>query len=87
MKKYIISLSVLLISFINFAQTPQNVNPGKGKGESMWDSPTTIILIVVFILLMIVSRSWSKKVQAKRDELSKRNKNEDSESEGDVEEK
>ena len=80
MNKIAVSLFAILLSTIDFiAQTPQNVNPGKGKGKSVWDDTTTIILIVAFILLLIVSRSWSKRIGNKRDEISRRNKEKEEE--------
>ncbi len=70
---------MILIAFISLrvsdllAQRPQNVDIGKGRGESAWDSTTTILLIIAFFLLMFISRRWSKKIQDKRDQLSKKN--------------
>lgn len=77
MKKLIISIYVLLIGFVAFAQIPQNVNPGTENKESMWESPVTIVLIAVFILLLVTSRSWSKKFLRKRDDITDREKEEE----------
>ena len=77
MKKLIISIYVLLIGFMTFAQIPQNVNPGTENKESMWESPVTIVLIAVFILLLVTSRSWSKKFLRKRDDITDREKEEE----------
>ena len=79
MKLRIQLLIFSLVSFLySFAQTPQNIDRGKGRGESMWDSTTTIILIAAFIILMIVSRTWAKKVRNKRDERSEKDNSEKS---------
>lgn len=58
-----------------FGQIPQNVNPEAGKeGESLWDSTSAIIFAAVIILLLIIGRTWSKKVHQKRDEMSQKDK-------------
>lgn len=79
MKRLISLFTFLTIGLFSIAQTPQNIDPGDGKGESIWDNTTTIILIVVFILLMIISRTWSKRVHSKRDEISNEQKEKDEE--------
>lgn len=76
MKNLLLILFVAFNSLTLLAQTPQNINPDSGKGNSMWDSTTTIIFIAAFILLLIISRTWSKSINKKRDELSKRDKEE-----------
>lgn len=74
MKRLISLFTFLIVGLFSIAQTPQNIDPGDGKGKSIWDNTTSIILIVVFILLMIISRTWSKRVHSKRDEISNENK-------------
>jgi hypothetical protein len=66
----------LLFSVPVYAQRPQNIDIGKGRNESIWDSPWTIALLVGFVILMIVSRSWSKKIHARRDSESEKDKKE-----------
>jgi len=83
MKKFITSIFISLISFISLTQIPQNINPGTENKESMWESPITIVVIAVFILLLVVSRTWAKRILRKRDDISGRNKEEDSDSESD----
>lgn len=79
MKKLIMLLTFLYTGLLSIAQTPQNISPGKGKGESIWENTSTIVLIVVFILLMIISRTWSKRVHSKRDEIASSDKEKDEE--------
>jgi membrane protein implicated in regulation of membrane protease activity len=76
MKKLIITLmSTVILVMSAFAQIPQNVNPEAGKeSESLWDSTSAIIFAAVIILLLIIGRTWSKKVHQKRDEMSKKDK-------------
>lgn len=77
MKLRIQLLIFSLVTFLHsFAQTPQNIDRGKGRGESMWDSTTTIVIIVAFFILMIISRTWAKKIRNKRDERSEKDKEE-----------
>lgn len=75
MKKLIITLvSVFFVVLNAFVQTPQNVNLGEDDNKSLWDSTSAIIFAAVIILLLIVGRTWSKKVHQKRDEMSKKDK-------------
>lgn len=78
MKKLTVILISIFFSTINLiGQIPQNVNPESGKkGESLWDSTSAIIFAAVIILLLIVGRTWSKKVHQKRDEMSQKDKEE-----------
>lgn len=77
MKKLIITLlSVFFIVFDAFVQTPQNVNLGDDENKSLWDSTSAIIFAAVIILLLIIGRTWSKKVHEKRDEMSRKDKEE-----------
>lgn len=78
MKKinYIITSLILLISNFIYGQTPQNVTVGKGKGEDIWDSKTGLFIILAMIIILFISRNWSKKIQKKRDELSRLDKEE-----------
>ena len=78
MKKLTVILISIFFSAINLiGQIPQNVNPESGKeGQSLWDSTSAIIFAAVIILLLIVGRTWSKKVHQKRDEMSQKDKEE-----------
>ena len=89
MRKILYTSVIFLFCSVSniFAQIPQNVNTGNDKEESIWTSTAALIFIVIFIVLMIVSRSWSKSIQAKRDQLTKRNESaeEGEQSDGDKE--
>jgi preprotein translocase subunit SecG len=78
MKKLTVLLISIFFSTINLiGQIPQNVNPESGKeGQSLWDSTSAIIFAAVIILLLIIGRTWSKKVHQKRDEMSQKDKEE-----------
>jgi hypothetical protein len=71
-----LALFFILISntFFYFAQTPQNIDIGKGRGESIWQSPWTIALLFGFVFLLIISRKWSKRIHEKRDSESEKDK-------------
>lgn len=70
-------MSTVLFVMNIFGQIPQNVNPESGdEGKSLWDSTSAIIFAIVIILLLIVGRTWSKKVHQKRDEMSRKDKDE-----------
>lgn len=73
-KLMILFLSIVFASTSIIAQTPQNITQGDGKGESLWNSTSAIIFAVVLILLLIIGRTWSKKVHEKRDEMSRKDK-------------
>lgn len=77
MKKLIITLTSIFFLVLNtFAQTPQNVNLGDDDNKSLWNSTSAIIFAVIIVFLLIVGRTWSKKVHQKRDEMSKKDKEE-----------
>jgi len=81
MKQWIVSSYLIFLASWNVvAQTPQNVTVGEGRGESIWDSTGTIIAVIGFLLLIIISRKWSKKIHEKRDELASRDQEEKSSS-------
>lgn len=52
------------------AQAPQNVTVGKGKDESIWESSTALMIVVLILFIMIVTRTWSKRIHKKRDDLA-----------------
>ncbi len=88
MKKthYIFTSLILVISNFIYGQTPQNVTIGEGKGESIWDSQSALIVVLVILVVIFISRNWSKNIHKKRDELSRldkedREKNEKSQKE------
>ncbi len=66
--------TLLLLFILNgvmvIAQTPQNITQQDDTNQSLWNSTSAIIFVAVFIVLMIVGRLWSKKVQKKRDEIA-----------------
>lgn len=72
MKRKVLYFLVIFLSSINsWAQTPQNVTQLDNENkDSLWESTSAIIFVVVLIVLLIVGRTWSKKVHKKRDELS-----------------
>ncbi len=78
MKKLIITLLSTIILVMNaFGQIPQNVTTQSAEeGKSLWDSTSAIIFAAVIILLLIIGRTWSKKVHEKRDEMSRKDKEE-----------
>ena len=77
MKKLMIIVLGVFFSVLNLlGQTPQNINLGDDENKSLWDSTSAIIFAAAIILLLIVGRTWSKKVRQKRDEISRKDKEE-----------
>jgi hypothetical protein len=77
MNKLAIIVFSVFFSVLNLlGQTPQNVNLGDDENKSLWDSTSAIIFAAVIILLLIVGRTWSRKVHQKRDEMSRKDKEE-----------
>lgn len=73
--KGIYLLTFCLITLNGWSQTPQNVTQLDDENkESLWSSTSAIIFVAVLILLLIVGRTWSKKIHEKRDELSNKDK-------------
>lgn len=70
-------MSTLFFVMNIYGQIPQNVNPESGgEDKSLWDSTSAIIFAAVIVLLLIIGRTWSKKVHQKRDEMSRKDKEE-----------
>lgn len=69
---------LILFCFVNvtvWSQTPQNVTQLDDENkESLWTSTSAIIFVAALILLLIVGRTWSKKIHEKRDELTDKDK-------------
>jgi F0F1-type ATP synthase membrane subunit a len=70
---YFTILFIFIYSSNLFGQIPQNIDRGEGRGESIWDSPWTIFSLVIFVILLVISRTWSKKIHKKRDHESQKN--------------
>ncbi len=60
--------------FIVYGQSPQNVSVETGPSQSLWSSKTGIAIFFAFVILLIVGRSWSKRIHKKRDEVSMKDK-------------
>ncbi|PKR81612.1 hypothetical protein CW751_03555 [Brumimicrobium salinarum] len=58
------------------AQTPQHVTQTDKEQINFWESNTAMIIGIVVIVLLIIARTWSKRIHKKRDEVVN-NKNED----------
>lgn len=73
MKRVALYTILFLLSAINtIAQTPQNVTQlDNEEKDSLWNSTNAIIFVAVLILLLIIGRTWSKKIHEKRDEMTK----------------
>jgi uncharacterized membrane protein YdbT with pleckstrin-like domain len=69
MRKFIVFL-VSISSTVVYGQSPQNISADSGEAESLWSSKVGIAIFVVFFVLLIIGRTWSKKIHRKRDELS-----------------
>jgi Flp pilus assembly protein TadB len=69
MRKLMLFL-VSISSIIVYGQSPQNIIVDSGESESLWSSKEGIVIFVVFVILLVVGRTWSKKIHRKRDELS-----------------
>ena len=74
MKKFVGYIFVFLLTTLNtWSQTPQNVTQLDNEDkESLWNSTSAIIFVAVLILLLIVGRTWSKKIHEKKDEITNR---------------
>jgi Flp pilus assembly protein TadB len=69
MRNYL-SILFLVLSGASYGQSPQNISVDSGESESLWNSTTGIVLFVVFVVLLVIGRTWSKRIHQKRDELS-----------------
>jgi len=69
MGKYILTLIALGNLFV-IGQMPQNITVDSGESESLWSSKVGVVIFVVFVVLLIIGRTWSKKVHKKRDEMA-----------------
>ncbi|WP_107037589.1 hypothetical protein [Brumimicrobium mesophilum] len=62
-------LAVLLMSLMTFAQSPQHVKQTDSEQVNFWESPTAMIIGGALILILIIARTWSKRVHKKRDDV------------------
>lgn len=75
--KAILLLVTIWSGLLSIAQTPQHVTQGDNEQTNFWESNTAMITGAVVILLLIIARSWSKRIHKKRDEAA--NKEEEGE--------
>ena len=75
MKNKINTLLVFLwMGLTVVAQTPQHVVQNDKEQKNFWESSNTIILGVVFIVVLVVARGWSKRIHKRRDEIINKDK-------------
>ena len=76
--RFIVTSIFITIGYTLIAQIPQNVNPGKGRDESIWESQSALLIVLGIIVVLVITRNWSKRIHKKRDDLT-RSKNEEKE--------
>ena len=76
MKRYIATIYILFVSFIIMAQIPQEITQQDGTNKSLWNSTNAIIFVGVIIVLLIISRGWANRIRKKRDDVVKREQEE-----------
>ena len=67
-------LAFLWMGLTIIAQTPQGVVQQDKEQKNLWDSTNAIIIAVVLIFVLIVARGWSKRIHKRRDEIIKKEK-------------
>ena len=58
------------------AQTPQHVVQNDKEQVNFWESTSAIVIGVVVIVALIIARGWSKRIHQKRDEVVRKEKEE-----------
>jgi len=58
------------------AQIPQEITQQDGTNKSLWNSTNAIIFVGVIIVLLIISRGWANRIRKKRDDVVKREQEE-----------
>lgn len=58
------------------AQTPQHVVQNDKEQVNFWESTSAIVIGIVVIVALIVTRGWSKRIHQKRDEVVRKEKEE-----------
>ena len=76
MTKVFLLLTTLFMSLMTFSQTPQGVVQTDNEQVNFWESKTAMIIGGILVLTLIITRTWSKRIHKKRDEVSKKNKEE-----------
>lgn len=69
MKKLYLAIATVWMSLTALAQTPQHVTQVDDEQVNFWESNTAMIIGGVLILLLIIARTWSKRIHKKRDEV------------------
>jgi low affinity Fe/Cu permease len=59
------------------AQTPQGVVQNDKEQVNFWESNTAMIIGGIVILVLIIARTWSKRIHKKRDEIIRKEKDEE----------
>lgn len=75
MKNRIVLLFGMLLSVMSVvAQTPREVVQQDKEKFNFWESPNTMIIVVILILVLFISRRWSSRVLKKRDDTINKDK-------------
>lgn len=74
MKKLILAFTGIVMSLIAFAQSPQHVKQTDSEQVNFWESNTAMIIGGVLIFVLIIARSWSKRIHKRRDEVINKEK-------------
>ncbi|RYM31364.1 hypothetical protein ERX46_16925 [Brumimicrobium glaciale] len=69
MTKIYLVMAAIWMSFVTLAQSPQHVKQTDSEQVNFWESNTAMIIGGTLILVLIIARTWSKKIHKKRDEV------------------
>lgn len=74
-----IILTLLILPTHLIGQSPQHVTVNEDEEKNLWDTEYGVIIVVAVLLVLFLTRNWSKRIHKKRDQVVKEKQKEDEE--------
>lgn len=76
---FLFLLCTTLISLSSLSQSPQHVTVNGDEEKSLWDTEYGVIIVVAVLLVLFLTRNWSKRIHKKRDQVIEEKQKEEEE--------
>ena len=74
-----IILTLLILPTYLIGQSPQHVTVNGDEEKNLWDTEYGVIIVVAVLLVLFLTRNWSKRIHKKRDQVVEEKQKEDEE--------